>query len=198
MIPDFPQEKEKLMQYWLKYLGSKNKELMGFFGKLPSYANHEGHQWKLIRSDGSQSDQPYHEIQAIFQVEIKEVPNLTPEKIRMKLDNIAEELSKQISRNIFDEISKATREVGNDVDVHGEPLTQEHFLQTLEKIDLDFDEGGNWKPPTIIMHPNLWAAKKDEFKLWETDEEFLAKQKELIARKKEEWCGREINRKLVD
>ena len=41
-------------------------------------------------------------------------------------------------------------------------------------------------------------AKKEEMKLWETDNEFLSKQKTIIEKKKEEWRDRENNRKLVD
>jgi len=54
----------------------------------------------------------------------------------------------------------------------------------LEKMDLDFDENGNWNPPTIVMHPDLWEAKKDEIKSWETDDEFLSKQKEIIEKRR--------------
>ena len=198
MIPDFPQEKEKLMQFWIKYLAAKNKERLGFFGELPIHMNHEGHEWNLNRIDGSEDSQPYHEIRAIFQVDINEVPTLTPEKIREKLDNIAEEMAQQLSRNMFEDVAKVTRQVGNEVNARGQPLTQELFLQMLEKMDLDFDESGNWKPPTIIMHPDLWAAKKDEFKSWETDDGFLARQSTIISKKKEEWLDRENNRKLVD
>jgi hypothetical protein len=198
MIPDFPQEKEKLMQFWIKYLEVKNREFQGIIGESPFHVNHEGHQWNLNRIDGSKDNQPYHEIQAIFHVQISEVPDLTPDKIRLKLDKIAEEMAQQISKNVFEEIIKATRQAGNEVNAHGQPLSQELILQMFEKIDLDFDKNGNWKPPSIIMHPDMWAAKKDEIKSWETDEGFLTKQREIIARKKEEWRDRENHRKLVD
>jgi hypothetical protein len=99
---------------------------------------------------------------------------------------------------MFQEISRVTKKTGNEVNAQGQPLTQELFLQTLNKMDFDFDEKGNWNPPSIIMHPDLWAAKKDEIKSWETDEIFLAKQEEIIAKKKEAWHDRENRRELVD
>jgi hypothetical protein len=101
MIPDFPREKEKLMRFWIKYLSIKNKELLGLFGTLPAHMNHEGHQWKLNRSDGSEDNQPYHETQGYFSIEISEVPDLTPDKIQQKIDKIAEETARQMSQNML-------------------------------------------------------------------------------------------------
>src|SRR5271157_4754647 len=156
MIPDFPKEKEKLMKYWNRYLAAKNKELMGFLGKIPTHANHEGHMWDLIQSDGSTHSQPYHEIEGMLTLEISEIPNLTPDKIRQKLDQIAEVIARQMSQKMFEEINRVTSEAGNLVNARGQPFTKELFLQMIEKIDMDFDENGNLKPPALIMNPDLW------------------------------------------
>lgn len=198
MIPDFPQEKEMLMQFWNKYLIAKSRELQGFFGTLPSHMNHEGHQWEIHRADGTGDNQPYHQIEGLMTVEISEVPFLTPDKIREKLDIIAADMVRQSSQQMYAEICRVTKEFGNEVNAEGQPLTQELFLQTLEKMNFDFDENGNWNPPTIIMHPDFWEAKKDEMKSWEADDEFQSKQKKIIEKKKDEWRDRENNRKLVD
>ena len=159
---------------------------------------HECHQFAINRADGSKDNQPYHQIEGLMTVEISEVPSLTPDKIREKLDKIADEMARQMSQNMFAEISRVTKEVGNEVNAEGQPLTQGLFLKMLEKMDMDFDDNGNWNPPTIIMHPDLWEAKKNELKSWETDEVFLTKQKLIIEKKKEEWHDRENHRKLVD
>lgn len=198
MIPDFPQEKEILNQFWTNYLIAKHRELLGFFGTLPAHMNHEGHQWELNRADGTGDNQPYHEIEGLMTIEISEVPFLTPDKIRNKLDKIAEDMARQISQGMFAEISRVAKEVGNEVNAEGQTLNQELFLQMLEKMDLDFDENGNWNPPTIVIHPDLWESKKEEMKSWETDNEFLSKKKAIIEKKKEEWRDRENHRKLVD
>jgi hypothetical protein len=160
MIPDFPREKEKIMHFWNKYLIAKNQELLGFFGTLPAHMNHEGHQWALNRADGTGDNQPYHQIEGLMTVEISEVPSLTPDKIREKLDKIADDMARQISQGMIAEISRVTKEVGNEVNAEGQPLSQGLFLQMLEKMDLDFDENGNWNPPTIVMHPDLWKPRK--------------------------------------
>jgi hypothetical protein len=47
MIPDFPDEKEKIMRFWNGYLVAKHKQLLGIMGEIPSYMNHEGSRWLL-------------------------------------------------------------------------------------------------------------------------------------------------------
>ncbi len=59
MIPDFPREKEKIMQFWNKYLIAKNQELLGVFGPLPAHMTHGGHLWALTRADGRGETHPY-------------------------------------------------------------------------------------------------------------------------------------------
>ncbi len=133
MIPDFPREKEKIMQFWNKYLISKNQELLGFFGTLPAHMNHEGHRWTINRADGTGDNQPYHQIEGLMTVDISEVPSLTPDKIRGKLDKIADDMARQISQNMFAEISRVTKEVGNEINAEGQPLSQESFLTNARK-----------------------------------------------------------------
>ena len=198
MIPDFPEEKERLMKFWTKYLSAKHKEFLGSFGGFATYRIHEGHQWSFRRTDGSEDSQQYQDIQEQLEVEFSEVPNLGPDEIREKLDKVAEKTARQEIRVIFSEIDRAIRETGNEVNAHGQPLSKELFLQTIERMDMDFDEKGDWIPPTIFMHPDLWEAKKNEIRSWETDSEFQMKHNAIIDRKKEEWCDRENRRKLVD
>jgi hypothetical protein len=107
-------------------------------------------------------------------------------------------MAREMSKNIYAEIARVTNQVGNSLNAQGQPLSKELFLQMFEKVDMDFDENGNWNPPAIIMAPELWEAKKDEMKSWENDPDFQSKHSAIIARKKEEWRDRENRRKLVD
>lgn len=198
MLPDFPKEKELLAKFWNKYLELKHRELLGVFSTIPSFAIHEGDRWKIERSDGTESEQPYQEMSSGFTIDLNEVPDLTPEKIRAKLDAVAEDGTRQMSQSIFREIQQATEQVGNTVDAKGKPLTKELFLEMLEKIETDFTPDGQWIPPSIVMHPDVWKANEAKFKEWEQDIEFTDRQTEIINKKREAWHAREALRKLVD
>jgi len=198
MIPDFPDEKEKLMQLWNKYLQKKISENLGFLGTLPQYRNYEGDQWKLSREDGSVEVIDYDHIQGLLDINVDEVPDLTPEKIRQKLDNLANEIAAQMSKNTYAEISRVTKLSGNEIDAKNKPFSKELFLELIEKVVLDFDQNGDLNQPTMVMDPVFWEKNKDKIMAWEKDEEFVRKHEQLIAKKKEEWIDRENNRKLVD
>ncbi len=198
MIPDFPDEKEKLMQLWNKYLQKKISENLGFLGTLPQYRNYEGDQWKLSREDGSVEVIDYDHIQGLLDINVDEVPDLTPEKIRQKLDNLSNEIAAQMSKNTYAEISRVTKLSGNEIDAKNKPFSKELFLELIEKVVLDFDQNGDLNQPTMVMDPVFWEKNKDKIMAWEKDEEFVRKHEQLIAKKKEEWIDRENNRKLVD
>ena len=198
MLPDFPKEKEVLKKFWNEYLVHKHQEFLGFFATIPSFSIHEGDRWKIERSDGTESEQAYQEMSSGFTIGLDEVPDLSPEKVRAKLDAVAEDGARQMSQNIFRELQQATEQVGNTVDAKGKPLTKELFLEMLEKVETDFNPDGEWNPPAIVMHPNAWKANEEKFREWEQDEDFKAKQEEIINKKREEWRAREAFRKLVD
>lgn len=198
MLPDFPKEKVLLQRFWNEYLVRKHQEFLGIFSTIPSYAIHEGDRWKIERSDGTESEQQYQEMSSGFTIDLNEVPDLTPEKIRAKLDAVAEDGARQMSQGIFRELQKAVEQTGNTVNAKGQPLTKEHLLELLEKIETEFGPNGEWVPPSIVMHPDFLKANEAKFKEWERDKEFTDRQTEIINKKREVWRAREALRKLVD
>jgi len=198
MLPDFPKEKREFEKFWNDYLVNKHRELLGFFASIPSFTIHEGHLWRIERSDGSKSERPFEELSSEFIIKNEEVPELTPEKIKEKLDAVAEDTARQVSQKIIKEIQEAAEQVGNTVNANGKSLTKEHFLELLEKIDTGFDEQGEWIRPSLIMHPNFWKENEEKFKQWDLDKDFIKRQEKIINKKREEWHAREALRKLVD
>lgn len=198
MLPDFPKEKILFAKFWNNYLESKHRALLGVFSTIPSFVIHEGDRWRIERSDGTEAEQPYEEMSSMFTINFSEVPTLTPEIIREKLDALAEDGARQMSQRILKEMEQAAEQTGNTVHANGQPIAKEHFLELLEKIETEFDRSGEWVPPSIVMHPNVWKANEEKFKEWEQDKEFTDRQAEIINRKREIWYAREALRKLVD
>jgi hypothetical protein len=198
MLPDFPKEKALLAKFWNEYLARKNRELLGVFSEATSFAIHEGDRWKIERMDGSESEQPYEEMSSGFTINLNEVPNLTPEKIKLMLDQVAEDSARQMSERMFREIQLATEAVGNTVNANGGPITKEHILEMFEKIETEFGPNGEWIPPALVMHPSAWKVNEAKFKEWEQDKDFNDRQTEIINKKREAWYAREALRKLVD
>ena len=198
MLPDFPKEKELFSKFWNRYLELKHQEFLGFFSTIPSFTIHEGDRWKIKRADGTESEKPYQDLSSSFTIGLSDVPDLTPEKIREKLDMVAEHAAQQMSRNILGEITRATEQAGNTVGGKGKPLTKELYFEMLEKIEAAFTPEGEWIPPSFLMSPDAWNTNKEKFKEWHQDLGFINRQTEIITKQREAWNAREALRKLVD
>jgi hypothetical protein len=198
MIPDFPEEKERIMKVWNNYLERKHDELLGNFGKMPKYRNHEGHRWLLNRSDGSEDENQYHDIEGVFTINCRDVPNLTSDKIIEILDRVADDMARQTFQGVLSDIIRVTNQVGNSINANGEPFSQELYLMSLERMSFSFDENEKWIPPTLFLSPEMYAKYQASINSWGNDPKFLVKLNDIITRKKEEWLDRENSRKLVD
>lgn len=100
-------------------------------------------------------------------------------------------------RTLFSQLSELTERAGQTVDAGGK-LTWEAWMQTLEKLDLQFDERGDWVAPTLVIHPNQQADLERVFQEASTDLRKQQQLEELLQRRRRELYAKEANRKLVD
>ena len=195
MLPDFPEEKSKLMDEWTKYLERKQNALLGPFSAPRYFTHHEGNRWRIERSDGSVSESEYEELKGELTVSIEEATTLTPEQIASKLDDIAESMASQATASIFETLREAADGVGNSINANGRPFSKELFLELLSRVSIDFDPDGNPQMPMMIVPPGFDKSLFDE---WDKDPELAKRHDEIMRRKKEEFDAREASRKLVD
>jgi len=80
MLPDYPEEKQKLLKFWIEYLERKQNELLGPFSMTTRFTIHEGNRWRIERNDGSVSESEYNAVQAEFSIAADEAPTLTPRR----------------------------------------------------------------------------------------------------------------------
>lgn len=198
MIPDFPFTKSELMEVFAYQVSIRHKRYLGPFPEIPSYQHHEGDTWELVRQDGTSSDDSYKDISSQFEIHVDEVPQMTVSDLIGRIDTIARETAQQTHRMILQDIHEAAEEAGQVTDAKGEPFDQDLFLEGLRSVQIDFDKEGNPKEPALVMAPELWETKKEEFMAWEEDEDFKRRYAALMQEKREEWRARESRRKLVD
>lgn len=194
MIPDFPKVKFKLQEFWNIYLYQKHQEKLGFWSSLPSRRHHEGSGWHLYRSNGTSESIEYTQMSTRFEVNLKDVPNLTFEDIRKKFDLVAEDMASQMSQGLFQKIISSAQKIDGKNQTFGIDM----LLEALESIDIDFDNMGNPSSLSVIIPPQIAEKMKNDLPNWEKDPEHNARYEEIISRKRIEWRDRESNRKLVD
>lgn len=105
------------------------------------------------------------------------------------LDDAAEEYAGGLTRQIYERMSEITDAAGTTVSAGGS-FTVAHFLEVMERIEIEFDDEGNPQLPKLHIHPTQ-AEKLPEW----TEEDHRAFE-ELIARKKQEWDARRRHRRL--
>jgi hypothetical protein len=197
MLPDFPEQKAVLSKLLMDYLRVRTDGRLGPFTEGARHTHHEGDVWKITREDKSEHSTDYKTISSYLQIDLREVPKLSLNDILQKLDGLAEDMAQQMGGAMINTVIQAVEEVGNTVDLGGQPITQDAFLETIRKIEMSFDELGN-PHLTIVMHPDTWARFRSVAEAWDQDEAFHARFSRLLEEKRREWRDRETDRKLVD
>lgn len=182
----------------MRYLHNKHQEYLGYFSTIPSYTHHEGDAWGLSSEDQPSPQYSYDEISSQFSVKNDEVPYLTPDKIRKRLDEAAQDMARQLVEKTTSAIKKSATEAGTAIDAGGKTLSMDMVLESLGKLEWAFEDDGTPHKPALLLHPELWEKTKDDFAEWEANSIFQQRYGQIAQQKWDEWRVRESNRKLVD
>jgi hypothetical protein len=194
MLPDFPEEKAKLMQFWMRYFDRQYRHHLGFVGEVPSYRHYEGRDWRIAREDGTIAEASYDEVSAIMEIPTDDLPYLTPDQLAQHVDNIARDMASQVTRRFYEDVAA----VAVRTDAQGRPFGQDLFLEMIESLLVEFNQDGTPNLPSMVVHPAMWESIQDDVATWDNDEEFRLRFRDVINRKREEWRAREGHRKLVE
>jgi len=194
MIADFIEIKRKLDRHFRVLAREVQIKSMPIAAVLPTTIQHEGHQTQHgeIRSD-------YEETSATIQFHRDEIPGMTLAELERKVVESAVDVAAQVERGILQTFERVARESGQ---IHeGKRLTPDAFLDALDRMDIDFDEGRD-KPqfPTLFAGPPA-IAKLDQALSSMTPAESAAhgaRKSAILDRKYAEYISRENNRRLAD
>lgn len=161
-------------------------------GSVGRHIQFEGSQARLERHDETSDEIKMHEVRASATVPRRPLREFDERALFEHLRDVAEQLARGTSQMMFSTLDEVTEKTGNVVDGHGGPLTEDLLLETFEKMDLDFDERGNWRAPTIFAGSGI---SKEASVIEKT---FASKRfKDMLERKRDEHRRREAARILV-
>ena len=126
-----------------------------------------------------------------FGIEFDEVMKGHSDKLLKAIDDAAEEGLKALMPEFFNQLSRLSTAAGTSLDAQGTPLTWAMILQSLEKLEIDFDENGRAKLG-MIVHPDTHQQLLN-VPFTEKDHQAL---EDLLKRKKMEFDARRRCRKL--
>lgn len=196
MLPDFTKAKEKVHDMLMQGLSRRARAYMGPFA-LKEYRIFEGRELATKTDDGKELFSKTQEISGKVPVKTEDIQSGNPQKVFDILDTIAQQMAQEQTKMMFRELGRICDETNQKIDFKGARFNPDMFLQTLEKVWVDFDSDGNMKNPMFVVSPKLADRVKEEMEKAEKNTEFKKKYDALVAKKREEWRARETSRKLV-
>lgn len=196
MLPDFPNIKHRLENIRYKYILQLTRQ-DPLFSQIKQEEAHEGRHIQVIEA-GKTNPSVLKDKYVRCEIDKNDIVLSGMKAFLDGMYKQAEEMTKfkhELLHDFMDEITKST---GNRVDAKGKEFTFDLFIETIEKIDMDFDDNGKPYMPTLVISPDMAIKVKQELANIENDPLQKERFDKLINKKKEEWHVRESNRKLVD
>jgi hypothetical protein len=197
MLPDFIAIKRELAADRANELRSAERE-DSIFSLFGHFRQHEGDRFTIVQEDQTVRTSRYREIEVEGTLKVSDLLANGAQAIRDMLATMAQGLSKDQVKMFEEVMKKATDEAGTVVHADGRPFSAELFIEAIEKMELVFDDNGNWQMPTLVGHPIHAARLKSELARIDATPELHAKATAIVNKKRGAWLAREANRTLVD
>ena len=197
MLPDWPELKSEMRHRLDEFLRQRHQFHLKSFAEIPRYRIFEGRDTETVRAGGDVDKTKMKSARSEIIYDSKTTPDLTLDEILKKLDEIAKDMADQIAGHFYETMAEVCEKHGNVVDAGGRELTPEVWLETLEKVWIDFDSHG--KPKLPELHISEPAGRKliQALEGAKQSEQYQRKFNEVIAKKRHEFHAREASRKLV-
>lgn len=115
------------------------------------------------------------------------------DELAVQMDNAADQNLSVVMPHFFDILGRTSQAAGTALDCGGKPFSFELYLESLEKIDLQFDENGNPEWPALIVGPQM-AEYLNSLPPFTPEQQRLLD--DLIETKRKEYNARKRNRNL--
>ncbi|MGB6688632.1 MAG: hypothetical protein WBE76_12395 [Terracidiphilus sp.] len=197
MLPDFPKLKGRLMDLHLRDIRAKVDAQMPVVSRIRSVRFHEGNCFGLERDDGVVESKGFVDVRAPIQVAANLEFRDTVQSLKERTEQLTLDFAAQLEKFFFERFEEITSSVGNSVDMKGAPFTAESHLDTLERVDLEFDIFGFPIYPMHVCHPVMAETIRSEMARFGKEPHLRDRGAALIERKRKEWRDREGRRRLV-
>lgn len=167
-------------------------------GEVKRHIQFEGDGSRIHQASGVVRDSNLQKMSAETEVSRMKIEDFLEHGHIKHLDQMAQQFSKSATEHFINVLEAITSETGNVVDGKGEEFNFSLMLEAIEKMPIDFDEAGRWKPPSIMLSSNQ-INKIKELARANPDmvDDHNRRLQEILRKKKDEFRFREANRKLV-
>jgi hypothetical protein len=197
MLPDFPRIKRHVRNTTSRVV----RELVRrhpTLGEIQSRPVFEGNRTG-IKDEDSKRDTPMEEVAIPALLDRHAIIEKGVNAVHEQLPLIASKMIGAQIGMLLRVADAAVEHTGNKVDAAGAPFSQEHYLQMLQTVQMEFDDDGTPHMPSPF-HPDPAVQSRIEARLsqWAQDSTFRARLEAVIAKQRQDWNDRESDRKLVE
>jgi len=131
-------------------------------------------------------------IEAPITLETAAISNTDVEAIVVSVDELAEKCLEPLMKEFFRRVGELSEKAGTAINAGGKPASWDLVLDALERIEIDFDENGIPKMPTLCANPAMKAA----FDRLPFTKEHRDRLEAIIAKKREAFRARRRSRRI--
>lgn len=198
MLPDFARVKEKRRRRFIRMVNHETEKLTPLLNHVRTVRQHEGRRLEYETVDGVQDAVDYeNRISSALRIQRDDFANMDEGRYLSKAQEMAKELAPQAMRHFFGIMDHWTAQAGTVTDAGGQPFDPMMLIESLEKVDIDFDERSQPQLPTLVANPTDQPAFERKLAEAEKSPEFQRRWNELMQTKLAEYRDREADRKLV-
>lgn len=197
MLPDFPALKAELAREHRRKIEADMDAQMPIVSKIRSVRFREGNGFSFERHDEVIETQEFQDVKIPVQVSTRLEFSETVQELKQQVRNVATDMAAYLETMLLQTVERTSKEVGTAMDMNGQPFTLESYLDSLEKIDINFDSFGMPEFPTPVCTQSLWQQMQAEFERFKTSSVLRDRAESIMQQKRKDWRDRESRRRLV-
>lgn len=194
MLPDFPRIKSERADRLMKRAHTESRAKHAILPKLSTVMQPEGDAVNLTDVEGRTAMSGYEQFRSKLEVTLDELPKLDDEAWFEKFTRMTDELADEEMKLLIHRMNEVTTEAGNVVDAKGQALSEDHLLQIIDRVQLDFEDGRLSPDFALLTSPEM-GKRLSELSV---SDSFKERHARIIERQFSDWRLRQADRKLVD
>jgi hypothetical protein len=155
MLPTYPKLVRDRQNRNMETVHARVRQLSPMIGMIKGHQLFEGRSSLIQREDGKLDETPIHRASGEVTIKREMLIDFDETTVARHLDEIAEQLAKDMSVQFQQRISEVTAATGNVVDGGGKPFLEDTLLDGMEVMEHDFGKDGIWRPPMMIVGPGM-------------------------------------------
>lgn len=196
MLPRFVALDKRMQELFDELVFRHSHTFDPMLSQIDTYEIQEGESTVMKKGEQEWGDNIKENV-AEYAIKAEDCETFGPDEFYAFAKDIGLQFLDAKKRAMFETIAAATEATGNVVDRKGKPLDHDTILEALELIEIDFDENGEPRMPSLVVPPNMAPRLEQLGREAESDPEIRRRHDEIIEKKREAFVAREAARKLV-